>query len=79
MEDAPVTRAEFDDLVKTVKKLKKGSKAEKDPNRPKKPPSEFNMFMGREIKRIKESDSTITHQRAFKMATQAWGEQKKKN
>lgn len=78
MEDSPVTRAEFDDLVKTVKKLKKGSKVEKDPNKPKKAPSEFNLFMGKEIKRIKAEDSTISHQDAFKKATQAWGAQKKK-
>lgn len=65
-----ITREEFDSLKKEVDALKKSNKMGKVKKT--RPPSEFNKFVGTEIKSIKEANPTIKHTEAFKKAVEAW-------
>lgn len=69
-----VTRAEFDALNKKVNQLEKSS----GKKRVKRKPSEFNNFVGSEIKKIKARDKTLSHTDAFSAAVKAWNKKKGK-
>jgi len=76
MTDVAVTREEFDALTKQVAVLEKSSKGAKVP-RKKRAPSEYNLYVGDQIKAIKIKNPTVSHTDAFKQAVDAWKKTKK--
>ena len=72
-----VTREEFDALNQKVSNLEKASKHGKAP-RKKRAPSEYNLYVGDQIKTIKTKNPNISHTDAFKQAVDAWKKQKGK-
>lgn len=72
-----VTRKEYDGLKQQVaaieKKLKIGSKIDRKPRKP----SEFNLFVGSEIKKVKAEFPKMEHKLAFSKAVERWKTHKK--
>lgn len=69
-----VTREEFNALNEKVALLAKSNKMGKE--KKKRAPSEYNIFFGKELKRIKKENPQIDHKTAFSKAAEAWKKQK---
>lgn len=69
-----ITREEFDTLKKEVDALKKSKMGK--PVKKTRAPSEFNKFVGSEIKKIKTETPDIKHTEAFKTAVERWKSKK---
>lgn len=67
-----VTRKEFEEFKKTVKAG--GGVAPKD-KKPRKP-TEFNLFVGKEIGKICKEFPELEHGKRFSMAVERWNEKK---
>ena len=66
-----VTREEFDQLTKKVDALAGSSKKPKTPRAP----SEYNIFIKDEIRRLKEGNPNMDHKMVFTQAVQNWKKQ----
>merc|ERR1712167_149920 len=60
---------------KTATKKKSGAKDKKD--KVKRAPSAYNVFMKKELEKLKKSKPNMDHKERFKAAAQAWSKQKK--
>ena len=65
-------KARIDKLEKLVHSMPKGSKKPRKPRAP----SAYNIFMKKEMSKIKKENPGIAHQSAFRKAAKAWKKQK---
>ena len=74
-----VTRVEFDKLCKQVDDLRsaQSSKPASAVKRTRKP-SEFNLYVGDQIRGLKVKDPKLTHREAFSKAVENWNKSKVK-
>lgn len=71
----------MNEMEDELRKMKRAQKKETTKDRPKKPPSEYNLFVKKNIaeqKKVNEKEGkTVDHKILFSNAVKAWGEQKK--
>ncbi len=77
----PPTRKEFDklrnDLDKKIEKIEKIAESGLKKKKPREP-SEYNIFIGEECKKIKAKNKDLHHNEVFKLAIEKWNSKKKK-
>ena len=77
MVELTVTREEFEQLKSDFSKLKKDcNKKTKDPNAPKRAASPYNIFIGKAITTLQETEPGLNHKERFTKAVSMWNEQK---
>jgi hypothetical protein len=73
---AEVTKEQYTQLLERVAVLEKASKMGSKATKTKRPPSEYNIFVGKEIKRLNTEEPDLSRTKAFGKAVQAWKDRK---